>query len=79
MDEYNTGMDPELKRYFSQIINTVSILVLWMLIASTLGLALKLGIIRGGELRLYNIIFYVFCLVTLFFALRYVVKIWKRS
>lgn len=76
MDEYNTGMDPEMKRYFKKIINSFSFGALWLIGIFTLGIFFQLAIIKN-VIRWYNILFYVTLVTSLFFLLRYYYKQWK--
>ena len=72
----NTGMDPEVKRYFKKIINTFSISFLWLLSVTTLGFYFS-GAIIGNSLRWFNIVFYLFFLLSFSALLRYYFKAWK--
>lgn len=77
MDEYNTGMDPEVKRYFRKIINSFSFGMMWLLGIATAGIFFELGDVGNG-FEWYNIIFYFISLVTLFILLRYLYKVWNK-
>jgi hypothetical protein len=76
MDEYNTGMDPEMKRLFRKIVKSFSFGALWLLSITTLGLFFKLGVVTDS-IRWYNILFYFILIGTLFLLLRYYYKAWK--
>ena len=76
MDEYDRGMDPELKRYFRKILNSLAMGLLWFFFVVTTGLFFKLGIINNG-IQWYNILFYFLLLVSLFLLFRYLYKSWK--
>lgn len=76
MDEYNTGMDPEIKRYFRKILNSFSWGALWLVGIATLGIFFQLGIVTGG-IRWYNILFYFVLITSLMMLLRYYYKVWK--
>jgi ABC-type spermidine/putrescine transport system permease subunit II len=78
MDEYNTGMDPEVKRYFRKIINSFSIGLMWMLSVATTGLFYGLGISRNG-IKWYNILFYLLSLITLAGLIYYLYKVWNKK
>jgi len=78
MDEYNRGIDPEVKRYFKRIMNSFSWASLWLLAVSTAGLFFKLAIIDGG-VQWYNILFYVLSAATLAILLTYLYKIWNKK
>ncbi len=78
MDEYNVGMDPELKQLFRKIINSFSLGALWLLIIATLGIFFHLAIVRDG-IRWYNILFYFVFAASLFLLLRYYYNSWIRK
>ena len=71
-----TGMDPELKKYFRKIINSFSLGFLWILCMSTAGLYFKLALI-SGNIQWYNIIFYLFLIASFAGLLWYYYKVWK--
>jgi hypothetical protein len=77
MDEYNRGMDPEIKHYFKKIINSFSFGALWLLVIITVGMFFKLGI-AANLLKWYNIVFYVIAVVSLVRLMRYYYKVWNK-
>jgi len=78
MDEYNSGMDPEVKLYFRKIMKSFSVGLLWMLCIATAGIFFQLGFVRDG-FRWYNILFYVIAFFTLVMLLRYFYQLWKEK
>ena len=76
MDEYNTGMDPELKKYFRKILNSFSVGALWLIVIATLGMFFQLAIVKG-TVKWYNIIFYLILFSSLLMLIRYYYKVWK--
>ena len=76
MDEYNHGMDPEIKRYFRKIANSFSVGLIWLLTVATAGLYFNLGIVRNG-LHWYNIAFYLIALVSFIALISYFYKAWS--
>ncbi len=78
MDEYSTGMDPEVKSYFKKIMKTFSVGLLWMMVVGTAGFFFGLAIIRGS-LRWYNIVFYSLFLLTLFAIILFFYKVWRKN
>jgi hypothetical protein len=78
MDEFSRGMEPEVKRYFRKILNSFSIVSVWLLTAATAGFFFKLAIIRGS-LRWYNILFYVAFIASLILLLSYLYRIWTKK
>lgn len=78
MDEYDRGMDPEVKRYFRKIINSFSVGLLWLLSISTAGLFFDLAI-TGEGIKWYNIIFYAVALISFAGLIFYYYKVWGRK
>ncbi|MDQ3277780.1 MAG: hypothetical protein M3Q06_05615 [Bacteroidota bacterium] len=78
MDEYNQDWDPEIKRYFSRILNTFVVTAVWLLFMSTLGLFLRMGYVQNG-FDVYNIVFYGLLLLSFPLLLRYIVRLWRRK
>jgi hypothetical protein len=76
MDEYNSGWDPEVKKYFRKIMNSFSVGLMWLLCIATTGLFFQLGIVSNG-IRWYNIVFYLLALVSFAGLLYYFYKTWK--
>lgn len=71
-------MEPELREFFSKIIRSLSLVVFWMLLNMTLGIFFDLGFIHSS-LSWANILFYIFLLSSLFFLIRYLLKLWKEN
>jgi hypothetical protein len=78
MDEYNRGMDPEVKRYFRKIMNSFSVGIMWLLSMATAGLFFDLGIARNG-VKWYNIVFYGIVLVSFMGLVYYYYKTWSKK
>lgn len=78
MDEYNTGMDPEVKRYFKQIVNSFSVGLMWMMLVVLLGYSLGLGIVKD-QLHWYNIVFYLFFIATLVALIYFFYRVWRKD
>ena len=78
MDEYNRGMDPEIKRYFRKIMNSFSLALLWLLSITTVGLFFNLGIVHRG-IQWYNIVFYVFAAASFVGLMRYYYRVWNEK
>ena len=69
------GWDPEVKKYFRKILNTIGFGLLWLMTALTIGL--YWGLAHHSN-KLYTLIFYFGLLVSLFFLVRYYYKIWRK-
>jgi hypothetical protein len=76
MDEYSSGMDPEIKKLFKKILNSFSWGALWLVGIATLGIFFQLGFVVDG-IRWYNILFYLVSITSLLMLLRYYYKVWK--
>jgi hypothetical protein len=70
------GWDPDVKKYFRKILNSISFGLIWMLASATAGLYFELAYTNGKPV-IYTIIFYVFMLGTLALLVRYLYKTWK--
>jgi hypothetical protein len=68
------GWDPEVKRYFKKIMNTIALGLLWLMMVLTAGLYFRMA--YHGNL-ISTILFYAAVLVSLFFLIRYYCRIWK--
>ena len=77
MDEYNTGMDPEVKHYFRKIIKSFAAGALWLLTIGTMAFFFGLAVVRV-ELRWYNTAFYIFVLLTLALLLWFFYRVWRK-
>lgn len=78
MDEYNSGMDPELKKFFKKIVASFSWGALWLLSVATLGIFFHLGLVNNG-VRWYNILFYFILAASLYALIRYYNKMWNQK
>ena len=78
MDEYNTGMDPEIKLLFRKIINSLSYGVLWLIFILATGLFFDLGKIQGA-IQWFNIVYYIIAIITLALLVRYYIRAWGGS
>lgn len=71
-----SGWDPDVKEFLVRVLNSLSLVLLWMIACATAGIYFQLGQINGGPL-IYTILFYSGMVITLFLLLRYLLKIWK--
>lgn len=69
------GWDPEVKKYFRKILNTIGFGLLWLMAALTAGLYWGLA---HHPNKLYSVLFYTGFVVSLFLLVRYYYRIWKR-
>lgn len=79
MDEFEQGgIDPQMKRFFKNIVSSFSFGALWMLLMSTAGLYFGLALIQD-RLQWYNVLFYVVFVASLFWLLRFLYRIWTKE
>jgi len=71
------GWDPEVKKYFRKILNTISFGLIWIMTMSALGLYFGLAYL-GNRPVIYTILFYCFMATTLLFLIRYFYNLWKK-
>lgn len=72
-----SGWDPDVKKYFRKVLNTISYGLIWMMAAVAAGLYFRLAI--PGERPLYAIIiFYIVLLASFLFLLRFFYSTWKK-
>jgi ABC-type glycerol-3-phosphate transport system permease component len=70
------GMEDETRGFLVLILNTISIVLLWMLTSMFFGIYLGYGFFET-TIGWKNIVFYVLLLVTLFFLIRHLRRKWK--
>lgn len=71
------GWDPDVKKFLLRVLNSVSLVLLWMMASATAGIYFKLGYTTGQPV-IYPVIFYTAMAVTLFFLIRYLIKLWNK-
>jgi hypothetical protein len=76
MDEYSSGMDPEIKNYFKKIVNSFTWFAIWLISVASAGLFFGLGEVNGA-VKWFNILFYFLALVTFIWLIRYLYRLWK--
>jgi hypothetical protein len=70
--------DPEVKKFFLKILNSISLGLLWLMACATAGLYYELGYTNGKPV-IYTILFYTGMLISLFFLIRYLYNTWKSD
>ena len=68
--------DPEIKKFFVKILNSVALGLFWMMACAIAGIYYEFGYTNGKPL-IYTIIFYAGMVISLFFLIRYLYKTWK--
>ncbi len=72
------GWDPDIKRFFAKILNSIAITLLWIMAGATAGFYFQLAYSNGKPV-IYTIIFYIIMGGTLFLLVRYLYKTWKNG
>jgi membrane protein YdbS with pleckstrin-like domain len=73
-----SGWDPDVKEFLLKILNSISLVLFWLIACATAGIYFQLGYTNGKPLS-YTIIFYTVMAVTLFLLLRQLYKTWKKK
>ncbi len=68
--------DPDVKKFLLSVLNSVCLVLLWMMASATAGIYYELGYTNGKPL-IYTILFYAGMAISLLFLLRYLYKTWK--
>lgn len=71
------GWDPEVKKFFGKILNTISYGLIWIMTMAVLGLYFGFAYADDRPV-IYPILFYCFMAITLFFLIRYFYKTWTK-
>jgi hypothetical protein len=72
------GWDPDVKRFFVKILNTLSYGLIWMIAVCTAGIYYGLGSTENNRL-IYVILFYSCAVISLLLLLRYYYHLWKNN
>ena len=70
-------MEPEAKDFLIAIMQTASLLIIWMLANVIIGIRFKLGLFEDAP-TLKNYIYYAAFLISLFFLVKHLIKKWKK-
>jgi len=71
------GMENDAKDFLIAIMQTASLLLLWMMLNVILGIYFKLGLFDQSP-SLKNYIYYTLFVVSLFFLIKHFIKKWKK-
>ncbi len=72
----SSGMEPDIKKYLAKLLNSMSVVLLWLLINALSGIYLEWAFF-DERISLVNIIFYVWFLASFVFLIYYLYKKWK--
>ena len=73
-----SGWDPDVKEFLLKILNSISLVLIWMIACATAGIYFQLGYSNGKPV-IYTIMFYLLMAVTLFLLLYQLYKTWKKQ
>ena len=71
------GWDPEVKKYFTRILNTIGFFLLWLMAAVTAGLYFRLAY-RTEKPLIFVVLYYVCLVGSLLLLLRYYYRVWRK-
>ncbi|MEJ7610280.1 MAG: hypothetical protein WKF88_03770 [Ferruginibacter sp.] len=71
------GMEDDTKDFLVTIVQTASLIILWMLVNVIIGIRMKLGLFEGQP-TLRNYIYYALFLVSFFFLVKHLARKWKK-
>jgi hypothetical protein len=73
-----TGWDPDVRKYFRKILNSISVGLFWLMSCATAGIYYELGFFIGKPLW-QPILFYSIMIITGAFYLRFLINTWKEK
>jgi len=72
------GWDPDVKKYFIKVLNSISMGLLWLMAMVTAGLYFGLAYATEGRPFIYTILFYIMMVATLSLLILYYYRTWKK-
>jgi hypothetical protein len=73
-----TDGDKDVKKYFMKVLHSLSWGLIWLIFVITAGIYNELAF-TGGKPILYNILFYLFFIISLASLIYYYYKTWKNN
>jgi hypothetical protein len=70
------GMETDTRKFFIRIVNTIAMVLLWMMLQVFAGIYLGLAFFEGRPVW-HNILYFIFFILTLLLLIRYVSRKWK--
>jgi ABC-type dipeptide/oligopeptide/nickel transport system permease subunit len=71
------SMEPEVKVFLIAIVQSISMMLLWMMLNSYFGIKLGLLFAENGT-GIWNIIYYVLAIASFAWVIRYIFRKWKN-
>jgi hypothetical protein len=69
-------MEPEIKAFLIAIVQSISMMLLWMMLNSYFGIKLGLLFAENG-MGTWNIVYYLFSAASFVWVIRYIIKKWR--
>lgn len=70
------GMENETRDFLVRIVNTISLILLWMMANVLMGIYFELGFFEGTP-SIYNLLYYIGSSTSLFFVIRFLKRKWN--
>ena len=70
------GMEDETREFLVKILNTISMVLLWMIACVFFGIFLDYAFFEGAP-NWKNIVFYILFLISFILLIRYLMRKWK--
>jgi hypothetical protein len=70
-------LEPEIKKFLKAIVQSMSIVLLWMLLNTFFGIKMGLIFFENG-FTIWNGVYYGALLLSFGFILRYLIQMWKK-
>ena len=70
------GMEDETRDFLVLIVNTISMVLIWMIVQVLVGIYFGLAFFENAP-NWKNIGYYLFLLISLYFLVRYLLRKWK--
>lgn len=77
MNRAKKNWDPEVRRFFLNILSSVSLGTAWLMLFIMGGIYYELAFFNSKPI--YSILFYIAILVGLFLLVRYLIRIWRSK
>jgi membrane protein DedA with SNARE-associated domain len=78
MDEYDRGMDTDVKIYFRKIMRSFTAGFLWFFVVTIMAFAFKMARVKES-ISWQNILFYLLSVATLAALLYYLFRTWRKD
>lgn len=77
MAEKQKNWDPGVKKFFLNILSSVSLGTAWLMTFIMAGIYYELAFFNSKPI--YSVLFYAVMLISLILLVRYLIKIWKKE